>query len=78
MGMVTVNIPIDGDLPDVVGTQWCADTFGITVTSVNIAIHDGRLPAKRAGRTFVIDPNDAVRVWGHKLLRKASKNQTQK
>jgi len=78
MGTITVHIPIDGDLPDMVGSRWCAETFGISVAAVDLAIREGRLPATRIGRTFVIDPNDAVRVWGHKLLRKASKNQSQK
>lgn len=67
--MVTVKLLVDGDVPDVVDSRWCADTFGITPAAVQAAIHDGRISATRFGRLWALKSEDAMRVWGHRLIR---------
>ena len=71
MGTVMVELPFDGELPELVSSGWCADTFGITQDAVNLAVRQGRLHATKIGRTYVIKPQDALGLWGHRLYRRA-------
>ncbi|MCB1258436.1 MAG: hypothetical protein KDB26_15100 [Microthrixaceae bacterium] len=66
---VFVEIPYEGELPEIVGSDWCAETFGITTAAVGAAIRDGRLPAERLRSVWVIKPKDALLLWGHRLRR---------
>lgn len=72
MPTMTLELPIDADtIPEYVSTRWCADTFGITTTSVVSAIKQGRLPASRFGHIWAIRSEDALRLWSPFLFRRA-------
>ena len=68
---VTIELPINREVPEIVSSRWCAETFGITISAVNAAIQQGRLPAERFGHVWAIRSEDALKLWGHFLLRSA-------
>lgn len=69
---VTLEVPVPVDsLPELVDVKWIATTFGITRRAVVSAISEGYLPARLLGNSYVVDPVDAVRLWGHRLHRRA-------
>lgn len=69
MSTVTMRYSLADDVPDTVTAKWCAQTFGITVTAVGIAIREGRLPAQRFGNLWSIRVEDAMALWATKLPR---------
>lgn len=72
---VTVKVPVPGEVPELVDSAWVARTFGLTPTAVQTAVRKGYLPAMRVGKTFVIRPEDAVLLWGWRLVSgKAAKS----
>lgn len=71
--VITLEIPIDREIPEVVDVPWCASVFGVTRTAVSRAIREGRLPARKFGGVWMINPTDATRLWGHRLMMTAAK-----
>jgi len=46
-----------------IGTAQAAERLGVSVRRVVFLIHAGRLPAKKIGRDWMIDPKDLEKVW---------------
>ena len=69
--MVGVKMSYDGEVPELVSSAWCAKTFGIAPATVSVAVREGRLPAVKIGKSYVIRPEDALPLWGHRLARRA-------
>ncbi|MCB1257518.1 MAG: hypothetical protein KDB26_10455 [Microthrixaceae bacterium] len=66
---------IPDDAPELVGVGWIADLLGITPQTVTHAIRAGKLPALSipgAATTiaYAVRPEDAVRIWGRRVLRR--------
>ncbi len=53
-----------------------ANKLGVHITRVQVLIREGRLPATRVGRTYVIDEKDLRLVANRKPGRPALKRQT--
>lgn len=70
--VMMIEVPIDREIPDVVDATWCAEVFRLTPTAVSRAIREGRLPAKKFAGVWMIDPMDATRLWGHRLMTAAT------
>ncbi len=64
---ITLEFAFDREIPDVVDVSWCSEVFGVTTTAVSRAIREGRLPARKFGWVWMIDPADATHLWGHRL-----------
>lgn len=68
---LTITVPIGRDIPDHVGVGWCAEVFGLSPTAVQHAINSARLPAEKISGVWLIKPEHAARLWGHRLFRDA-------
>lgn len=45
-----------------ISTSEAAEKLGVHITRVQVLIREGRLPAQKVGRTYVIDEGDLKRV----------------
>jgi excisionase family DNA binding protein len=45
-----------------ISTSEAAERLGVHITRVQVLIREGRLPAQKIGRTYVIDENDLKHV----------------
>ncbi|MCB1257811.1 MAG: helix-turn-helix domain-containing protein [Microthrixaceae bacterium] len=70
--VMTLEVPFDREIPDVVDVPWCAEVFGLTRTAVQRAIREQRLPARKFGNVWMINPEHAARLWGHRLMTAAT------
>jgi excisionase family DNA binding protein len=68
-----------------ISTSEAADRLGVHITRVQVLIREGRLPAQKIGRTYVIDEDDLKLVEDRKPGRprkeqdeKAAKQQSKK
>jgi hypothetical protein len=63
------------EIPPLVGLSWVVEHFGVTGTSVQHAVKQGKLPAISVpdshGRVLAwkVRPADALLIWGHKLRK---------
>lgn len=69
---------IPDDAPELAGPGWIAELFGVTPQTVAHAIKSGKLPAlaipgaKGTVSSWAIRPEDAVRLWGGRVLKRTS------
>lgn len=69
-----LDIPA-ADIPPLVGLSWVVEHFGVSGTSVQNAVKNGKLPSlavyNSAGEVLVrkVRPADALLIWGHKLRK---------
>lgn len=74
-----LDIPA-ADIPPLVGLSWIVDHFGVTGTSVQHAVKQGKLPAisvpNSHGKVLAwkVRPADALLIWGHKLRKERPMN----
>lgn len=61
-----IDVYVQG-MRNLVSVKELADAFGLTVQAVRAAIADDRLPARKTGKTYEVNPSDAALVWGHRL-----------
>lgn len=52
-----------------ISTSDAAERLGVHITRVQVLIREGRLPAQRIGRTYVVDENDLKLVEERKTGR---------
>jgi excisionase family DNA binding protein len=52
-----------------ISTSDAAEKLGVHITRVQVLIREGRLPAQRIGRTYVIDEDDLKLVAERKVGR---------
>jgi excisionase family DNA binding protein len=60
-----------------ISTAEAAEKLGVHITRVQVLIREGRLPAQRVGRTYVIDEDDLRHVEDRPVGR-PRKAQTEK
>jgi excisionase family DNA binding protein len=60
-----------------ISTSEAAEKLGVHITRVQVLIREGRLPAQRVGRTYVIDEDDLKHVEDRPVGR-PRKAQTEK
>lgn len=65
-----------GEIPRKAPVSWIAAHFGLRPTTVVHAIKNGKLPAEAlesasgSTLTFLVRPEDALVIWGHRLTNR--------
>lgn len=67
MAKVAIEFDISENAAEYVDSQWCARVFSMTYAAVNHAARTGQIPALRIGKSWAYKPEDALRLWGHRL-----------
>jgi excisionase family DNA binding protein len=57
-----------------ISTSEAAERLGVHITRVQVLIREGRLPAQKIGRTYVIDEDNLKLVEDRKVGRPAKAN----